>query len=294
MAPSRRDALRIGGTTLLSLTPLAGCLDDSDPSPGDETSVPTSDRVTHGPTTVPRSEDPTAVPILERDQLAVPELVTLYSSTQLGPVGDRSEQYLLVNSTLMDGATPPVESIELVAGESTYAPMTGFGTGYGLQHSRGLGRVYGTREVGWLVFCLPNPLEATTATVCWPEGELPVTATAMSGLTRPPTTFVVREFSTPDTVDSVDDAAMTFRVENTGPVDGTFVATVYRAGNERSPLSAIRIPIEGGSTASWDQDLTPSTCCRSLTGAAEGTSYTLRWRDGQRSTSITLDRPVRP
>ncbi|MFD1514244.1 hypothetical protein [Halomarina rubra] len=281
MAPSRRDALRIGGTTLLSLTPLAGCVGQSGMP---ETEPPTESTTSPRTTQVP-PEDRAAVRLT--GPTVAPELVALNSPDSITTYGDRGRQFLVLDATVESGSAPVYSAFELRTESKTYesAPDAGY---QGMIWNRGQRYEY-ERESGWLAFDLPKPLDTEHATVRWPGGDYRLDRSVLDRLNRPPTSFEVREFSAPESVDNYQQATLTVRIANTGDRSGTFVGALNRIGPAvaYSPEVALEQRIPAGESATWTYSHTPSLDARE-SGEFPDMRLSLRWRGGSESVTVGI------
>ena len=269
MDRSRRDVLRYVGP---GFALLAGCLGES---------TPADDRTASDAPTAERHEYSVTV----RRTVVTPELVASNSPDSVATFGERDEQYLL-GRVVVGGATGPVyRSFALDTGEETYGATTE-GSYHGSLWNRG--RLYEyERDVGWVVFRVPKPLDARRAAVMWPSGESALDDETRARLTRPPTRFVVRSFSASPSASGAT-VTLTVRVSNVGDVDGTFVGALNRVGGTYAGEAAVRLDVAAGETATWEGECELDALTESASDATVQGSFQLGWRDGSASQSVDV------
>lgn len=252
---------------------LSGCL-DLGRSPGADGSTPT--------------DSPTAsYPEVAVAELAVtPEYVALNSPDSITTYGDRAEQFVFARVATGVDPAPRRKEFRLETDGSSYAPeaeLMSYGT---LTNYRPL---YSPGEGGWLAFALPKPVDGAGATVTWPGNEYALDDAAVARLEREPTTFAVREFAAPSSVEAGQPATVSLAVENTGETAGAFVGAVNRVGPwiAHTPVEALALEVDAGATATWEY--THRTTQR--TDADRDTvdmTFHLDWRDGSRSVTTEV------
>ncbi|WP_135365850.1 hypothetical protein [Halosimplex halophilum] len=218
------------------------------------------------------------------EAFVVPELAAPDSPDSFGVYGERDEQYVVALLDARGGTDPPVEEIELVAGGDSYAARVDVGRQWWALFDYGEPYSPVDEPEGWVVFRVPNPLDADAATITWPGGERALTGEAVAALARPPASFAVRSFAAPETADPGEPIELSVTVENTASVDGTFVAALNRSAPLYAPEATARLPVPAGETATWEHEHTVSE-------RGPSQPHTLRfglyWRDG------SMDRTVR-
>lgn len=253
---TRRDLLRRLGTAGAgALSAAAGCVDRSPGgrSDGSERTTGTRTDGTPEPTSSTESTETVAGPgvrALGDVRVSVTDPVArkavAYESVMgsggvLAPAG-RQFVVTAVRSAVGTGefdaaGGPPHGAFSLVAGDDSYPAVdvedrtTGAYTtslagrgeaGYDLPYA-------GSRSVGWLAFELPSPLDVDAAEIRCERGgssaAWPLPEAAVATLSRPAPTFELRSFDAePTEGGSVE---ITLVAENTGDVDGEFLAAVY-------------------------------------------------------------------
>lgn len=221
------------------------------------------------------------------ETFAVPELAAPNSPDSFGVYGDRDEQFVVALLTGDPATAPPAADIELVADEERFPARTDVSRQrWGLFD-------YGTPYLpdrdafdGWVVFRLPNPLDADDARIGWPGGEHALDDDAVATLARPPTSFAVGSLEAPEAVSDGESFTLSFTVENTGDADGTFVGAVNRNYPAYAPVASIRLPVAAGERATWERTVEASTM-----GYDDGGELRLwlYWREGGADRAVTVD-----
>ncbi|WP_436929987.1 hypothetical protein [Halosimplex halobium] len=289
---NRRDLL---AALAAGAVAVPGCLGDSNGASGGspsatptETPTGTEPTATAGGTQSPSDGESgtgtTTAGGFVREAFAVPELAAPSSPDSFGVYGDRDEQYVVALLDGRGGTDPLAEDIELVAGGESYAARVDVGRQWWALFDYGEPYSPVDEPEGWVVFRVPNPLDADAATITWPGGERALTGEAVAALARPPASFAVQSFAAPETADPGETIRLSVTVENTASIDGTFVAALNRSAPLYAPEATARLPVPAGGTATWDHEHTVSE-----RGPSE--PHTLRfglyWRDG------SMDRTVR-
>ena len=231
--------------------------------------------------------DATATGALVDEAFAVPELAAPNSPDSFGVYGDRDEQFVVALLAARSGTAPPLDDIALVAGGERYPATTDVSRQrWGLFD-------YGTPYLperdafdGWVVFRVPNPLDADEARISWPGGEYALGDDALATLARPPTSFAVGSLEAPAAVGVDESFTLSFTVENTGDTDGTFVGAVNRNFPAYAPVASIRLSVAAGETATWERTVEASTM-----GFEDGGELRLwlYWRDDSADRAVTVD-----
>jgi hypothetical protein len=248
--PSRRDVLRLGGSAL----PLfVGCVGPpaGDAAPSESTAETSRSTQTAEPT---QTAD-----VRLREVTVTPSLVALNSPDSIGTFGDRDRQFVVAGVGARGRLPFDRAAFELATEETTYAPTTARQvTSYGMLW--GHGDPYEPETGGYLLFRVPNPLDADSVALRWPDGERSLSEDALRRLRRPPTTFAVREFAAPASVTTGSEVTLTLTVENVGDADGTFVAGLNRTGPEiaYAPVEAVSLDAAAGESTTWTHSYTPT------------------------------------
>ncbi|MFC7204068.1 hypothetical protein ACFQJC_11120 [Haloferax namakaokahaiae] len=280
--PSRRALLSSGAMFLGSL---AGCLGEtpSTEPPASETTSTATATQTPEPTATPTPE-----PTLKIEEvLVMPELVTLDLPDSSSTYGDKPWQYVIVEATPIDDSGPAFSDVSLTDGDEVFEPVGGNRVGPFNRIIGHRGPMYDAESAGHLVFALPKPTVSDSFLLEWPGGSYALDSDLSSRLARPPTDFVVHDFSAPERVEAGEDIVLELVVENTGPVDGTFVGALDRAGPDVAhiPEKTILFEVPSGETDTWTYTFPVPF---SDSDQEELARFYLDWRDGSGKAETTI------
>jgi len=220
------------------------------------------------------------------ETFVVPELAAPNSPDSFGVYGDRDEQFVV--ALLSGGPTraPPVDDIALVAGGERYSATTDVSNQRWGLFDHGTPYLPDRDALdGWVVFRLPNPLDAEDARIDWPGGESALGDDAVATLTRPPTSFAVGPLEAPAAVPTDGSFRLSLTVENTGDTDGTFVGAMNRNFPAYEPVATIRLPVAAGETATWERSVEAAT----MGNSGGELRLWLYWREDSADRQVTVD-----
>lgn len=284
MAPTRRTVLALAGSLLGAGCSTAPGTGTQSTSPTDTESPQTStDRTTtDDPTTATRTPGPVTV-----SQLTVtPGVVSRNTPDSIAVYGARGQQYVVASVEAASTRGPKREAFALETDAGTLTPAPPEEVVGMSQTLRGYGQAY-DRTSGWIAFEVVKPLETSTATLTWPDGETTLSEAAVSRLARPPTDFAVREISAPETVRPDEDATLSVTVENTGDVAGTWIGALNRSGPAIAsiPVTAIAVDVEPGESTTWTHTNTPDDRYEQREGTM---TFRLDWRTGSEARDVVI------
>lgn len=277
-SPSRRRFLLTGG---VALGAFAGCLTTSEDAVPSETSRSTPvDRPTNAPTTEPAPTGTLSVADTgTRSWVVAPNF-----PDSLDVFGERGRQYLFFGIAVEGTAPVDYTAFGLTADDTQYTPTEYIGIADTAGTSTGYGDRYTREAGGWVAFHVPEPLDADSVTLRWPEdGRYVVGDDLLAELATPPAEFAVREFAETASSDGTRTVALT--VENTGDVDGRFVALVawYEPRADYGESVELSLDVAAGDTETWSRTYTVGS------GGAEALTVYLRWSGEERSVELSLD-----
>ncbi|MFC7204069.1 hypothetical protein ACFQJC_11125 [Haloferax namakaokahaiae] len=280
LRPSRRSLLGCGAMLLGSL---AGCLGPT----REYGSTETTSSTTQTPT-AETTESPTPMYDVDVDSITVvPELVAFDSPDSTSTVGNREEQFVVVNVSARDQYGPGFEEFELVSDDERFHPATGEEDSRYYRRWPRSGGKYTPGASGNLVFRLPKPLESESFTLEWPGESYEFDTNAVSKLTRPPAEFVVHGISADLQDDGLADVEVEIEVENVSSTDGTFVGALDRVGPyvAYTPEEAVELEVPAKDTATWTHTFSLKLPASNEYSEA---SFLLDWRDGSTKTAVDL------
>ncbi|MFD1513273.1 hypothetical protein [Halomarina rubra] len=194
--------------------------------------------------------------------------------------GEHGKQYLLFDVAVEGTTTVPYTEFELVAGDTTYQPTKYIGIADSPAPS-GFGDRYTPTSDGWVAFHVPEPLDASSVVLRWPGGEYDVEDAFLDTLAEPPAEFAVREFAV-GTADDGTRRRVTLTVENTGGVDGTFVALVAKEALDGDYFESVELSLDvpAGEAETWT---------RTYDAPPEAVAVYLRWAGAEREVELAPD-----
>lgn len=179
------------------------------------------------------------------DERVQPGVVAMNSPDSVAVRSDGG-QFLLVRVEVTDGPAPQHSDLSLhVAGER-YGPQR-----YRLLINEDLGVLYEfDKGNGWVVFPLPEHVEASEPKFAWPDGALSLSTRTRKRLETPSPSFDVT-FEAPATVTESDSPTLSLSVQNRGEVTGTCVLGLNRVGPRvaYTPVREITVDLDAGESA---------------------------------------------
>ncbi|WP_430505824.1 hypothetical protein [Haloparvum sp. PAK95] len=265
----RRRQVLASGTALL----VAGCVGQDEPpdsSPG--TQQPTD---TEAATSTPTATQGARTTMTILDERVQPGVVAMNSPDSVAVHGDGG-QFLLMQVEVTDGPAPQYSDLSfLVAGER-HEPER-----YRLFKNEDLGALYEfDKGKGWVVFELPEQVEASEPKFGWPDGTVTLLPRTRTRLETPSPPFDVT-FEAPPTVTEDDSPTLSLSVHNRGEVAGTCVLGLNRVGPRiaYTPVREITVDLDAGESMTREY---PAKSPYEPAGEPNSVTYHLELLGGER------------
>lgn len=269
----RRRQLLSCGTALL----VAGCVSQDESPESTQGTQPPSDTETATATPTTPSDEQTTMTVV--DESVQPGVVAMNSPDSVG-VHSEGGQFLLLRVEATDGPAPQYSDLSLVVSGENYQPER-----YRLFKDEDLGVSYKLdKREGWVVFELPEQIEASDPKFAWPDGAVTLSTRTRRRLETPSPPFDVT-FEAPATVSADETPTLKITASNEGSVAANYVLGLNRVGPDIAYTPVREIGFDLAADATETREFAAKSPY-DTPGSPDDVTYHLELPDGRISRTI--------